>query len=56
MAKPDTKVALYSYPDNQAKTNKLLPTNKLFKIQNFNGSPKNMWLYTNLGWVKANQL
>ena len=56
MAKPDTKVALYSYPDNQAKTNKLLPTNKLFKIQNFNGSPKNMWLYTKLGWVKANQI
>lgn len=56
MAKPDTKVALYSSPDNQAKTNKLLPTNKLFKIQNFNGSPKNMWLYTKLGWVKANQI
>ncbi|MBL1072437.1 glycerophosphodiester phosphodiesterase [Lactobacillus kitasatonis] len=56
MAKPDTKVALYSYPDNQAKTNKLLPTNKLFKIQNFNGSPKNMWLYTKLGWAKANQI
>ena len=56
MAKPDTKVALYSYPDNQAKTNKLLTTNKLFKIQNFNGSPKNMWLYTKLGWVKANQI
>ena len=56
MAKPDTKVALYSYPDNQAKTNKSLPANKLFKIQNFNGSPKNMWLYTKLGWVKANQI
>ena len=56
MAKPDTKVALYSYPDNQAKNNKLLPANKLFKIQNFNGSPKNMWLYTKLGWVKANQI
>ena len=56
MAKPDTKVALYNYPDNQAKTNKSLPANKLFKIQNFNGSPKNMWLYTKLGWVKANQI
>ena len=56
MAKPDTKVAVYSYPDNQAKTNKTLPTNKLFKIQNFNGTPKNMWLYTKLGWIKANRI
>lgn len=56
MAKPNTKVTLYSYPDNQAQTNKVLPVDKLFKIQNFNGSPKNMWLYTKLGWVKANQI
>lgn len=56
MAKPNTKVTLYSYPDNQSQTNKVLPADKLFKIQNFNGSPKNMWLYTKLGWVKANQI
>ncbi|MCT3599524.1 glycerophosphodiester phosphodiesterase [Lactobacillus amylovorus] len=56
MAKPNTKVTLYSYPDNQAQANKVLPADKLFKIQNFNGSPKNMWLYTKLGWVKANQI
>lgn len=56
MAKPNTKVTLYSYPDNQAQINKVLPADKLFKIQNFNGSPKNMWLYTKLGWVKANQI
>lgn len=56
MAKPNTKVTLYSCPDNQAQTNKVLPADKLFKIQNFNGSPKNMWLYTKLGWVKANQI
>ena len=56
MAKPNTKVTLYSYPDNQAQTNKVLPADKLFKIQNFNVSPKNMWLYTKLGWVKANQI
>ncbi|MGN1271909.1 MAG: glycerophosphodiester phosphodiesterase [Lactobacillus sp.] len=56
MAKPDTKVTVYSYPDNQARTNKTLPVNKLFKIQNFNGTPKNMWLYTKLGWIKAKQI
>ena len=56
IAKPNSKVTIYNYPDNQAKTTKTLPANKLFKIQNFNGSPKNMWIYTKLGWVKANSI
>ena len=56
IAKPNTKVAIYSYPDNQAKTKKFLPANTLFKIQNFNGGPKNMWLYTKKGWIKADQI
>ena len=56
IAKPNTKVAIYNYPDNQAKTKKFLPANTLFKIQNFNGSPKNMWLYTKKGWIKADQI
>ncbi|NRO58968.1 hypothetical protein IMAU30014_01602 [Lactobacillus helveticus] len=49
-------MAIYNYPDNQAKTKKFLPANTLFKIQNFNGSPKNMWLYTKKGWIKADQI
>lgn len=53
--KPNTQVPIYSAPDNQAKTQKYLPE-KLFKIRNFNGSPKNMWLYTKLGWVKAKDI
>ncbi|EEJ70938.1 glycerophosphodiester phosphodiesterase [Lactobacillus ultunensis] len=56
IAKPNSKVTIYSYPDNQARTTKTLPANKLFKIQNFNGSPKNMWIYTKLGWVKAKSI
>lgn len=56
IAKPNKKVALYNYPDNQAKTQKTLPNHQLFKIRNFNGSPKNMWLYTKLGWVKAKDI
>lgn len=55
-AQPSQKVALYQTPENQAKTNKYLPHGKLFKILNFNGSPKSMWLYTKLGWVKANDI
>lgn len=53
VAKPKVQVPIYRYPDNQEKTAKKLPANKLFRIQNFNGGPKSMWLYTNLGWVKA---
>lgn len=56
IAKPNSKVTIYSYPDNQARTTKTLPANKLFKIQNFNGSPKNMWIYIKLGWVKAKSI
>ncbi|RVU69871.1 MULTISPECIES: glycerophosphodiester phosphodiesterase [Lactobacillus] len=56
IAKPHTKVAIYRYPDNQAKAKKVLPANQLFKIQNFNGTPKNMWLYTKAGWVKAKDI
>ncbi|WEV40191.1 glycerophosphodiester phosphodiesterase [Lactobacillus sp. ESL0684] len=56
IAKPQKQVAIYRYPDNQAKTKQKLPANQLFKIQNFNGSPKSLWLYTNLGWVKAKQI
>ncbi|AZN76073.1 glycerophosphodiester phosphodiesterase [Lactobacillus acidophilus] len=55
LAKPNTKVRIYKLPDNQAKTPKYLPE-KIFKIQNFNGSPKNMWIYTKLGWVKAKDI
>lgn len=56
IAQPKQKVAIYSYPDNQAKTSKILPANQLFKIRNFNGTPKNMWLYTKLGWIKAKDI
>lgn len=55
LAKPNTKVPIYKLPDNQAKTPKYLPE-KIFKIQNFNGSPKNMWIYTKLGWVKSKDI
>lgn len=56
IAQPKQKVAIYSYSDNQAKTSKILPANQLFKIRNFNGTPKNMWLYTKLGWIKAKDI
>ncbi len=56
IAKPNQKVTIYRYPDNQAKTQQKLPANQLLKIQNFNGSPKNMWIYTKLGWVKAKDI
>lgn len=56
IAQPNQKAAIYSYPDNQAKTSKILPANQLFKIRNFNGTPKNMWLYTKLGWIKAKDI
>ena len=56
LAKPQVEVPTYSQPDNQAKTDKVLPANKLYKILNFNGSPKSMWLYTKAGWVKADDV
>lgn len=49
-------VPIYSLPENQAKTKKYMPINKLYKILNFNGSPKNLWLYTKLGWIKASDV
>ncbi len=55
-AKMDRKVRLYQAPDNEAKTNRYLPAGKLFNILNFNGSPKSMWLYTKLGWLKAKNI
>ena len=56
LAKPEKNVRIYRYPDNQAKTEKFMPINTLYKIQNFNGSPKSMWLYTSLGWIKARDI
>lgn len=56
IARPQKKVAIYRYPENQAKTNKKLPLNQLYRIQNFNGSPKSMWLHTSIGWVKARDI
>ncbi len=56
IAKPQKDVHIYRYPDNQAKTTKLLPANTLFKIQNFNGSPKSLWLFTSQGWIKARDI
>ena len=56
IAKPQKDVRIYRYPDNQAKTKKLLPANTLFKIQNFNGSPKSLWLFTSQGWIKARDI
>ena len=56
IAKPQKDVRIYRYPDNQAKTTKLLPANTLFKIQNFNGSPKSLWLFTSQGWIKARDI
>lgn len=56
LAKPQTPVTIYRYPENQAKTKKILPANQLFKIKNFNGSPNSMWLKTTLGWVKARDI
>ncbi|MDF7638477.1 glycerophosphodiester phosphodiesterase family protein [Lactobacillus sp. ESL0791] len=53
IAKPGKMVRLYYYPDNQSQGTKVLPADQIFKIINFNGSPKSMWLYTQLGWVKA---
>lgn len=56
LAKPQKDVHVYRFPDNQSKTDKVLPGNTLIKIENFNGSPKSLWLYTSLGWVKANDI
>lgn len=56
LAKPNHKAAIYKLPENSAKTNRILPKNKLFKIENFNGTPKNMWLYTKAGWIKAKDI
>lgn len=56
LAKPEKNVRIYRYPDNQARTEKFMPINTLYKIQNFNGSPKSMWLYTSLGWIKARDI
>lgn len=56
IARPQKTVRIYRYPDNQAKTTKLLPANTLFKILNFNGSPKSLWLFTSQGWIKARDI
>lgn len=56
IARPQKEVALYRYPENQAKTKKKMPLNQLYRIYNFNGSPKSMWLKTSLGWVKARDI
>ncbi|RMC47097.1 glycerophosphodiester phosphodiesterase [Lactobacillus sp. ESL0230] len=56
LAKSQAPVTIYRYPENQAKTKKILPANQLFKIKNFNGSPNSMWLKTTLGWVKARDI
>ena len=56
LAKPQKDVHVYRFPDNQSKTDKVLPGNTLIKIENFNGSPKSLWLYTSLGWVKAHDI
>lgn len=56
LTQPEKEAPIYRYPDNQAKTQKTLPRNTLYKIQNINGSPKSMWLNTSLGWVKARQV
>ncbi len=56
IAKPGREVTIYRYPENQAKTNKKMPINRLYSIQNFNGSPKSMWLHTSLGWIKAKDI
>lgn len=49
-------VPIYKLPENQAKTQKYLPVNQLYKILNFNGSPKNLWLYTKAGWIKGSDV
>ena len=56
VAKPNKQVPLYTYPENTAKTNKYLNPDKTYKIQNFNGSPQSMWLYTKDGWIKASDI
>lgn len=56
IAKANHTVPIYSYPENQAKTKKTLPQQKLFKIKSFNGTPKSLWLYTDEGWVKASDV
>lgn len=52
IAKPNKRVPIYKRPENTAKTKKYLTGNTQYKIKNFNGSPKNLWIYTNVGWVK----
>lgn len=56
LVSPFKKAALYRVPDNQAKTQNYLPRQHYYQILNFNGSPKNLWLYTKLGWVKAKNI
>ncbi|KRN14320.1 glycerophosphodiester phosphodiesterase [Lactobacillus gigeriorum] len=56
IAKPQRDISIYKYPNNLAKTNKKLQSNKLYTILNFNGSPKSLWIYTNQGWIKARQI
>lgn len=50
------KVPIYRLPENQAKTNKTLTMNQLYKILNFNGTPKSLWLDTKVGWIKAKDI
>ena len=56
IAKPNHKVPIYRLPENSAKTDRTLSANKLTKIENFNGSPKNLWIYTKQGWIKAKDI
>ena len=56
LAKPKSSVMIYRYPENQAKTSQKLPANRLYKIQNFNGSPKSMWLRISSGWIRAKDI
>lgn len=54
--KPDKKVYIYNHPNNLAKSTRILPAGKQFKILNFNGSPRSLWIYTDAGWVKAKDI
>lgn len=50
------RVPIYSSPENFAKTGKYLNRNQLLKIENFGGSPQNLWLYTKVGWIRAKDI
>lgn len=56
IAKSNKKVPLYSYPENQARTKKYLTAGTQYQILSFNGTQKSLWLYTKVGWVKAEDI